>query len=405
MLETGGPAVSAALRAAGFDLRTDVPGCVAVVDVPGGHVAVRTARVTPDDHGWASAVLAAEGVDGFEVGFHPEAYRWPVERAYAVFVDDVVAQVADWGRWEDTWSVEPAGEPAAKRRRRLERLAASRLAGTATPVDVDLDPLLAALLDAAQAAALDAAVEALHRPGITWQFPRDRTGARLAGRARVLLHECAPPRHPAGKGIWLVVDGPAQRTAHAEPRLTVRLAEVVGKSAVHRWDRVPEFWRATGDPRPLEALWGLGGTVDASFATDVADALVDGHALDALEVCGVVVDEPTQRLLTGRPTRFTQRRWTDLWVTNALTALAGAAPWRWATALGPRQRRQRLEGLRGRVASNRSGLFLGHRAGRAVLTFDCNGSPLVTPRVLWERDPDFDLLRLGLLTRADIPLP
>ncbi|GGM53918.1 hypothetical protein ACFFX1_50615 [Dactylosporangium sucinum] len=401
MLETGGAAVPAALRAAGFDLRTDVPGCLAAVAVPGGgRVAVRAAPVSPDDStgGWRRAIPPLDtlsAVEGFEIGFHSE-------HTYAVFVDDVVARVAEWVRWEETWSVPPAGEPAARRRRRLERLAASRLASAAVPVGVDLDPFLRAVLDADQAVALDAAVEALYRPGVAWHFPRDRTGARLAGRTRVLLREFAPPPHPNAKGIWLVVDGPPPRT---EARLTVRLAEAVGKAAVHRWDRVPERWRADADGRSLDELWGFGGTVTASFATDITAALVGGHALDALVTCGVVVDEPTQRLLTGRPTRFTERRWTDLWVTNALTALADAAPWRWPSAVPPGRRRQRLEGLRGRVASNRSGLFLQNRSGRAVLTFDCNGSPLVTPRVLWERDPDLDLLGLGLLTRADIPLP
>jgi len=40
-----------------------------------------------------------------------------------------------------------------------------------------------------------------------------------------------------------------------------------------------------------------------------------------------------------------------------------------------------------------------------VLSFDQSASPLVLPRETWARDPDYDLIRAGLLTRDQIPLP
>jgi hypothetical protein len=382
--------------------------------VPGedANVVVVVTSVLPDDRGpdgWRPAfgARAPAVVAGYRVSFHERPFRTRghsygdgAAYAHSVFVDDVVATVREWAGWEKTWSVPPTPEPAGRRLARLRRTAAARVASSSIPVDVDLDPLMMALLDVAQADSLHRFLDGLFLPGIRWRFPRDNNGVKLASRAQVLLYECAPPAHPAGKGLWLVVDGPVPR---AEQRLTVRLAQAVGKSAPHRWDRLPEYWH-TG-PRTLDQLWGVDADVSATFIQDVVELLLAGRALDALTTCGITVDRGTGRLLAGLPDRFEFREWTDKWVTNATAAMADAAPWRWRHAVAPRLRPQRLASLGGFNPNRRPGLFLDQHHGQARLSFDQSASPLVMPRVCWQRDVDHDLVSLGLLTREQIPMP
>jgi hypothetical protein len=414
-------AVLAALRQAGFGPSVgDAPGRwsgsaprrAAWVRVPGpdAYVIVAVADVLPDDgpHAWRAAhgATAPAVVGGYRVSFHERPFRTrghpyadAAEDFYTVFVDDVVAKVDEWSRWQTNWSVTPTAEPSARRLTRLRRVAASRLGSAAIPVEVELDPLMLALLDRTQAAATHQAVAELFLAGIRWRFPRDKHGGKLATRAQVLLYECAPPAHPAGKGIWLAVDGPPPR---AEQRLTIGLTRAVARSARHRWDRMPEYWR-TGH-RTLDELWGVDGTVSAAFVDEVTDALLDGRTLEALVRCDVAVDRSTERLLTGLPDRFQFRQWTDKWVTNATDLVVGAAPWRWRNAVVAGQRPHRLETLGGFNPNRRPGLFLAHADGKPRLSFDQSASPLVVPRVCWQRDVDYDLVRLGLLTREQIPL-
>src|SRR5262249_25759075 len=161
-----------------------------------------------------------------------------------------------------------------------------------------------------------------------------KNGSKLAARAQVLLYECAPPPHPSTKGVWLVADGPVPR---AEPRLTLRLVRAAGRSAQHRWDGIPEYWRTSG-ARTIEQLWGVGPQVTADLIGSATDALLAGQAFEALAMCGVTIDRGTQRLLSGLPDCFELREWTDKWVTNATDMMANAAPWRWRDAMGPKQR-------------------------------------------------------------------
>jgi hypothetical protein len=323
---------------------------------------------------------------------HGDPVAVPSGQFHSVFPEDVVAAVEDWAQWEATWSVAPPVEPEGRRRARLQRLATSKLAAGALPVDVALDPVLLSMLTARQAEDLDETVAGLFLPGIRWWFPRDRTGGRLAGRTSVLLRELAAPSNAAGKGIWLVV-GTAPGGG-----LRAGLARCAGRSAYHRWDRMPQYWRHPATS--LDELWGV-----ASAPIDtVVDALLSGHALDALDLCGVTTDRATARVLQGLPESFRLREWTDRWTTNATALMAHAAPWRWPAAVVDGQRPRRLETLGGFGASRRPGLFLGAAGGTAHLTFAQSGSPLVAPRVEWERDPDLDLVRLGLITLDRIPL-
>ncbi|WP_203924999.1 hypothetical protein, partial [Rugosimonospora africana] len=269
MLELGEVSLTAAeraLREAGLDpVVRDIPSHWRAaqprgvwVRMPGGdaHAVVILTRVIPGDRlgTWheadsrARGIVSGYGVNFFENVSRPHGHSWSgiAARAYSVFVDDIVAAVREWTGWESTWSVTPVVEPARKRDARLRRLAVSKLEGGALPVDIDIDPLMLSLLDAAQASALRSLLDTLFLPGIRWRFPRDRTGARLVNRGRVLLHECAPPAHSSGKGLWLAVDGPAPGTT---PRLVVRLAHTAGRGAFHRWDRIPEYWR-TGPHEP-----------------------------------------------------------------------------------------------------------------------------------------------------------
>jgi hypothetical protein len=276
-----------ALQQAGFtaelrgvpDRPAGPPAAGAWVALPGdeAYAVVTVLPVVPaEQRGWRCAYPDEHAVRGYRITFHERPFRTrghgyqdAADERCSVFTDEVVATVREWSSWEATWSVTPTGQPASRRTAYHRRLAAAKLASAEIPVDVELDPLFLLLLDAEQVTALHATVDDLFLPGIRWRFPRNRIGSKLATRTQVLLRECAPPAHPAGKGIWLVVDGPAPR---AEQRLTVRLARVAGRSAQHRWDRQPEYWR--GGPRALDQLWG---TDDTGLAEEITDLLTAGE--------------------------------------------------------------------------------------------------------------------------------
>jgi hypothetical protein len=344
---------------------------------------------------------------GLRVSFHERPFRTrghpyadSVDDVCVTSVEDVVAVVREHSEWEKTWSVAPVVEPARRRLLHGRRLAASKLDSERIPVGFDIDPLMLALLDGNQVDALHAVIEQLFVPGLRWRFPRDKNGSKLAGSTQVLLYECAPPANPAGRGVWLVADGPTPR---GEQALTLRLVRVVGKSALHRWDTMPEYWR-TG-PRTLDQMWGIEAATTAGFVAEVTDMLLAGRIGPALAMCGVRVDEGTTRLLAGRPTGYELRQWTDKWVTNAVKVLVDAAPWRWHQAVPARQRPRRLASLGGYNPNRRPGLFLEYRDAAPLLSFDQSASPLVAARVAWQRDIDYDLIRLGLLTRDRVPVP
>lgn len=414
-------ATARALEAAGFESTvqeaprrwaTDKQQPAVWVRMPGedAYVVVVVADIVPDAQPgtWREACQGAVGTAlGYRVGFHERPFRTrghgyaaPVKRVYCVRVDDVVATVRDWSRWEETWSVTPVLEPTSSCLMRNRRLAASKLAGGSIPVGIDIDPLMLALLDSPQVDAVHAVIEQLFLPGLRWRFPRDKAGNKLAGRTQVLLYECARPSHPAGKGVWLVVDGPAPR---AEQTLTIRLARAVGRSATHRWDSMPEYWR-TG-PRSIDQLWGIYAGTTAAFVEEVTDMLLAGDVLQSLATCGVGADRGTTRLLSGLPDCFELRQWTDKWVANAANLMANAAPWRWRHAVTAGRRPHRIGSLGGFNPNRRPGLFIEDRDEAAFLTFDQSASPLVAPRVTWERDIDYDLVRLGLVTHDQIPMP
>lgn len=403
-----------ALQQAGFtaelrgvpDRPAGPPAAGAWVALPGdeAYAVVTVLPVVPaEQRGWRCAYPDEHAVRGYRITFHERPFRTrghgcqdAADERCSVFTDEVVATVREWSSWEATWSVTPTGQPASRRTAYHRRLAAAKLASAEIPVDVELDPLFLLLLDAEQVTALHATVDDLFLPGIRWRFPRNRIGSKLATRTQVLLRECAPPAHPAGKGIWLVVDGPAPR---AEQRLTVRLARVAGRSAQHRWDRQPEYWR--GGPRALDQLWG---TDDTGLAEEITDLLTAGETREALHRCGVRVDRGTTRLLSGLPDCYELRAWTDSWVTNAVASLADAAPWHWRAAAAGQRRPRRLVSLGGFNPSRRPGLFLSQQRGQPVLSFDQSASPLVVPRTDWQRDLDLDLVRAGLLARHQIPI-
>ncbi len=393
-----------ALRAAGLSPQRHEHAPSVAVPMPGDDAyAVVTVRlVAPGDQPltWKRAYSAAEpgAVAGYHVVFY-EADRPVSGSTHAGTADEVVATIRSWLPWQSTWSVTPVGPSAKLRLARLRRLATARLAAADLPVEIEVDPLSFAWLDAGQAAATEQLLGELFLPGIQWRFPRDRTGLRLASRARVLLRQCAPAAHPSGKGIWLVVDGPAPR---GEPRLTVRLAQVFGKGAYHRWDTVPEFWHRAG--RSLDQVWGIGPETSADFIDSVTELLAAGQTRQALAQCGIRLDSGTERLLAGQPSNFDLRHWTDKWVTAATDLIMRSAPWRWQHTVAAQQRPQRLENLGGFNPNRRPGLFLHSSSGVPVLTLDQKATPLVLPRVCWERDHDYDLVRSGLITREQIPL-
>ena len=411
--------VTAALREAGLDPEHRdspapggaVPRPAAWVPMPGEEafavVVAADVVLTDGPQAWRGAGPRDASVAGYRVAFHERPFRTrghpyadPAAIFFTVHAEEIVDTVLDWSQWETTWSVTVPADAARTRTSRLRRLARSRAGSADLPVAVDIDPLMLQFLDAEQAASVLVTVDELFLPGVRWRFPRDLTGGRLASRAQVLLRECAPPSRAGGKGIWLVVEGPEPR---AEPGLAVRLRRLDGRAAAHRWDRTPEYWHR-GDRTPDE-LHGITGTTTADLVDQVTDTLLTGDVLDALDACGVRTDRGTRRLLSGLPDSFELRRWTDGWVNEATGVLRNAAPWRWHGAVTARARPQRVASLGGFNPNRRPGLFLEHRDGAALLTFDKSASPLVLPRVGWERDPDRELVRLGLLTPDQVPHP
>jgi hypothetical protein len=376
----------------------------------GAYAIVTVTGIVPEadaPDGWRRARFPhdADPAAGFEVAFHERPFRTrghpfsaAAERRLSLRPEDAAATVHEWLGWQDNWSVPVVAPDEGTRLRRLTRLAKARLASPGLGVGIELDPLLLAWLDRDQGTTARKLVDGLFLPGIRWRFPRDHTG-RLASRTTVLLHECSPPTHPLRKGIWLAVEGPAPRAAQ---RLTVRLVQASSLRARHRWDRMPEYWQS-GD-RDLDGLWGVRPGTGRALIAGATDALLAGQPLEALAMCGIGVDPRAARLLAGRPDNFQLREWTDRWVTTAVDVLGRSAPWRWHDAVAPGRRPRRLESLGGYHASRRPGLFLLHRTGSPFLTFDQSASCLFLPRTDWERDPDYDLVRLGLIERAHIPL-
>jgi len=112
---------------------------------------------------------------------------------------------------------------------RHRRLAASKLGSATIPVGMNIDQLMLALLDSWQVDALHETIEELYLPGLRWRFPRDKTASKLATKTQVLLTQCAPPTHPAGKGVWLVADGPDPRGP--QQAWVMRAAVVAGAAA------------------------------------------------------------------------------------------------------------------------------------------------------------------------------
>ena len=360
------------------------------------------------DGGWArsSAPDDHEAEPGYVVGFHERPFRTrghgyqdAAEVVATLHVDEIVATIVGWARWETDWSVTPIVEPARKRLLRLTRLAASRRELADVPVQVRPDPVAEAMLTPDQLTAARHAVQELHPRAVAWNFPRDRVGRNLATGTQVGLVQCAPPTHPSGKGIWWTAVGPRPRSA---PGITIELRRLYAGGQAHRWDDVPEFWRTSpGRGRTPEQLWGIADDEDAVRAT--IERLLAGETADGLSRWGIDLDDGTSRLLQGRPVGFELRRWTDGWVKRATDLLASSAPWLWQRAVEARPRPHRLAGLGGFNPNRRPGLFLGTSRGRTRLSFDPSASPLVLPRHQWERHPDLDLVLAGLLDRDELP--
>ena len=352
---------------------------------------------------------AGETTPGWSAGFHEQPFRTrghPYEdaagRLSSPTLDDVVRQVVDWTRWEEDWSVAVPVEPAKKRLQRLERIIASRKDSSAVPVPVRLDPIAAAMLDHDQHAAMQRLLENLSLDALRWHFPRDKAGLRLAGRAQVLLAECAPPRNRQGKGVWLTATGPVPRQP---PEITIGLTLAHANGAFHRWDGLPEYWLRTERPRSPEQIWGMDPGVGASHerVAHTVEKLVTGNVREALADWDVAIGYEASRLLDGLPTAYGMREWTDKWVAGTAEALAGSAPWLWARAVAGRRAAPRLVNLGGFNPSRRPGLFLVNDRGRVRLESEPSATNLVLPRVEWERDVDLDLTLTGLLDVSAIP--
>ena len=401
--------VADALRLAGVEVAEGMisarfrsePGLI--VPVPGGRsiaiIADRFSSLTLPS-GRVHHQRDADGEPGIQLSFHepPWAGRGhgadsPVETTVVRTAAAAVGQVRDWREWDQTWAVPPPGRDPG-RAARLEALARARLASAGIEVVAAVDPLTADLLDPAARTALDRDLGRRFDDGIAWHFPRDRRG-RLAVKAMVLLRSYSQAARRDRRAWWLVAAGPASRQHPAA--ITLRLEWLIGGNHQHRWDGAPERWIAEGTPRPLEEQWD----VPSPRQLDLLD---EGRLAEALTAGGVAVDDAVGRLLAGLPTHVELRHLTEKWTERAGAIVRELAPWR-LVRLGPAYRPTRLAGLGGVVQQRRPGIFLRVAGGEPLLTLDFSASNAVVPLPSWERPPDLDLVRAGLLDPSAIPQP
>ena len=205
---------------------------------------------------------------------HGDPVAVPSGQFHSVFPEDVVTAVEDG---EATWSVIPAGEPEARRRARLQRLARSKLAGDGIPVDIAIDPIPLSMLSDQQAEELDETIAGLFLPGIPWWFPRDRTGGRLAGRTQVLLRELVPPANPAARA--------SGSRASTTPGGGLRPAGQVRRQ-VELSPLGPDAALLAGPGHRRRGALGRRRAASGRVVAAAVDALLTGRALDALDLCG-----------------------------------------------------------------------------------------------------------------------
>lgn len=307
-----------------------------------------------------------------------------------------------------------------------------------TPASEAPVPTAPTLTPAARAALRDD-LAALDLRQLLWHLPRDGRG-RLAQGERVLLapYESATALGQ-GRQIWLVAALPERRRDPQVP--TLRLVSLIGANHTHRWDGARWLWDTRAQGVAIGERWGI---AKLPLPETSASAIGDGVALTpegrasrclhlqdsgqfeaALALYGVALAPEVARLVRGESLGWHQRALAEPWARAVQEAVREAALWRFGPLLTEaaatrarwlaekRGRKRPLPALRllrlpKQTGQSKAVLTLAAReadGSQPWLTLEWTGADDRLPAVAWHRDRDIDLLRLGLLTPADLPYP
>ena len=254
------------------------------------------------------------------------------------------------------------------RQRRDARIAEHRRTASASS-RVRFDD--AALVEAADVAAIDPATLALH-------FPRDRGGGFLRSAVVALTSLDGAPPHLRSR--WLAVRAKGDE-------LHVGVEELIGGNQAYRWNSTRWMWdRRHADTQPPDR-WQLD---NAAQAKPYLDALAAGRVTEALDLAGVAVDAQLAKLLRGEPTRNYRAELTEKWVANLYAGLTESAPWRfaaayaaWLTERGGRPKPAAMFGLKGLTQSRKPKVTLDRITSGIILRLEFSGGNLILPSALW----------------------
>jgi len=273
-----------------------------------------------------------------------------------------------WWRRPARFRVPPPVPDQRARQRRAARIAEHRRTASASRRVCFGD---AALVEAADVAAIDPATLALH-------FPRDHGGGFLRSAVVALASLDGAPPHLRSR--WLAVRAKGDE-------LHVGVEDLIGGNQVYRWNLTPWMWDRRHADTPPRNRWQLD---DAAQARPYLDALAAGRVTEALDLAGVAVDAQLAKLLRGEPTRNYRAELTEKWVANLYAGLTESAPWRFAAAYaawlaerGGRPKPAAMFGLKGLTQARKPKVMLDRIPSGMSLRLEFSGGNFILPSALW----------------------
>jgi hypothetical protein len=258
----------------------------------------------------------------------------------------------------------PVPDPRTEQRR-AARTAEHRREAAAAPkvrldVDVPADP-----------------GNAIEPAGLSFHFPRERSGRFLRSAVVALTPLDDTPVHLRGRWLTVRADG---------DELTVGIENLIGGNQAYRWNLTSWMWDRRVKASPHER-WQLD---DAAQARPYLAALAAGRIPEALDLAGVAVDDQLARLLRGEPNRTYRAELADKWVMNLYAGLAESAPWRfehayaaWLAERGGRPKPVTMFGLKGLGQSRKPKVALDRTRSGPILRLHFSAGNLLLPRSLW----------------------
>lgn len=270
-----------------------------------------------------------------------------------------------WWRRPALFHTTPPVPDARTELRRATRIAQNRRESAADPLvsfDVDVPGDLAEAVDPA---------------GLSFHFPRERSGRFLRSAVVALTALDGSPPHLRGR--WLTARSQADE-------LTVGVENLIGGNQAYRWNLTPWMWDRRVSATARER-WQLD---DAAQARPYLDDLAAGRIAEALDRAGVAIDDQLAKLLRGEPNRTYRAELAEKWVANLYAGLADCAPWRlehayaaWLGERGGRPKPITMFGLKGLGQSRKPKVALDRARTGPILRFYFSASNLLLPRSLW----------------------